>query len=216
VGVTQLRRYLDAGWIDANAGTRTGHRCLICRWRHYGISLAAENTMKTISPVELQKLLTAQPALPVIDVRTPVEFAEIHVPQARNIPLDELKPGSLQLSKDQPVYLLCRSGQRATKAAEKIMREGFVQAIVIEGGTLAWIDANLPVTRSAAKVISLERQVRIVAGALVLIGVLLGWFVHRWFFGLPAFVGAGLIFAGATDFCGMGLLLAKLPWNKSK
>lgn len=172
--------------------------------------------MKTISPVELQKLLTTQPALPVIDVRTPVEFAEIHVPQARNIPLDELKPGSLQLSKDQPVYLLCRSGQRATKAAEKIMREGFVQAIVIEGGTLAWIDANLPVTRSAAKVISLERQVRIVAGGLVLIGVLLGWFVHRGFFGLPAFVGAGLIFAGVTDFCGMGLLIAKLPWNKSK
>lgn len=172
--------------------------------------------MKTISPVELQKLLTTQPALPVIDVRTPVEFAEIHVPQARNIPLDELKPGSLQLSKDQPVYLLCRSGQRATKAAEKIMREGFMQAIVIEGGTLAWIDANLPVTRSAAKVISLERQVRIVAGGLVLIGVLLGWFVHRGFFGLPAFVGAGLIFAGVTDFCGMGLLIAKLPWNKSK
>ena len=172
--------------------------------------------MKTISPAELQKLFTTQPALPVIDVRTPVEFAEIHVPQARNIPLDELKPGSLQLSKDQPVYLLCRSGQRATKAAEKIMREGFVQAIVIEGGTLAWIDANLPVTRSAAKVISLERQVRIVAGALVLIGVLLGWLVHRGFFGLSAFVGAGLIFAGITDFCGMGLLLAKLPWNKSK
>lgn len=172
--------------------------------------------MKTISPVELQKLLTTQPALPVIDVRTPVEFAEIHVPQARNIPLDELKPGSLQLSKDQPVYLLCRSGQRATKAAEKIMREGFMQAIVIEGGTLAWIDANLPVTRSAAKVISLERQVRIVVGGLVLIGVLLGWFVHRGFFGLSAFVGAGLIFAGVTDFCGMGLLLAKLPWNKSK
>lgn len=172
--------------------------------------------MKTISPVELQKLLTTQPALPVIDVRTPVEFAEIHVPQARNIPLDELKPGSLQLSKDQPVYLLCRSGQRATKAAEKIMREGFMQAIVIEGGTLAWIDANLPVTRSAAKGISLERQVRIVAGGLVLIGVLLGWFVHRGFFGLPAFVGAGLIFAGVTDFCGMGLLIAKLPWNKSK
>ncbi len=63
------------------------------------------------------------------------------------------------------------------------------------------------------KVISLERQVRIVAGSLVLIGVLLGWFVHRGFFGLSAFVGAGLVFAGITDFCGMGLLLAKLPWN---
>ena len=169
-----------------------------------------------ISPVELQKILAAQPSSAVIDVRTPIEFAEVHVPQAQNIPLDELKPSSLQLRKDQPVYLLCRSGQRATKAAEKFSREGFSQSIIVEGGTLAWIEANLPVTRSSVKIISLERQVRIVAGSLVLIGVLLGWFVHRGFFGLSAFVGAGLIFAGITDFCGMGLLLAKLPWNKRK
>jgi rhodanese-related sulfurtransferase len=172
--------------------------------------------MKTISPVELQKILTVQPSSSLIDVRTPIEFAEAHVPQAQNIPLDELKPSSLQLRKDQPVYLLCRSGQRATKAAEKFSREGFSQLIIVEGGTLAWIEANLPVTRSSVKIISLERQVRIVAGSLVLIGVLLGWFVHRGFFGLSAFVGAGLVFAGITDFCGMGLLLAKLPWNKRK
>jgi len=170
--------------------------------------------MKTISPVDLQKILTAQPSLPVIDVRTPVEFAEVHVPQARSIPLDELKPGSLQFPKDQPVYLLCRSGGRATRAAEKFAREGFVQPVVVEGGTLAWIEAHLPVTRGQTKVISLERQVRIVAGSLVFIGVMLGWFVHRGFFGLSAFVGAGLVFAGITDFCGMGLLLARMPWNK--
>ena len=152
----------------------------------------------------------------MIDVRTPVEFAEVHVPQARSVPLDELKPGSLQLPKDQPVYLLCRSGQRATKAAEKFAKEGFAQPIVVEGGTLAWIDANLPVTRSTSKVISLERQVRIAAGSLVLTGVLLGWFVHRRLHLAVGFVGAGLVFAGITDFCGMGLLLAKLPWNKRK
>jgi rhodanese-related sulfurtransferase len=172
--------------------------------------------MKTISPAELQKILTAQPNLPLLDVRTPVEFAEVHVPQARSIPLDELKPGSLSLPKDQPVYLLCRSGQRATKAAEKFVKEGFTQPIVVEGGTLAWIEANLPVTRSAVKVISLERQVRIVAGSLVFIGVMLGWFVNHAFYGLSAFVGAGLVFAGISDFCGMGLLLAKMPWNSRK
>jgi rhodanese-related sulfurtransferase len=161
----------------------------------------------------LQNLLTAQPDLPLLDVRTPVEFAEVHVPQARNVPLDELQPGALQISKDQPVYLLCRSGQRATKAADKLAQAGF-QPILITGGTLAWIDANLPVTRGQSKVMSLERQVRIVAGSLVLLGVVLGWFVHRGFFGLAAFVGAGLVFAGVTDFCGMGLLLARLPWNR--
>jgi len=169
--------------------------------------------MRTITPVELGKILTAQPSTPVIDVRTPVEFAEVHVPQARNVPLNELKPGSLQLQKDQPVYLLCRNGGRATKAADKFARAGFEQPFVVEGGTLGWIAANLPVTRGLTRVISLERQVRIVAGSLVLIGVVLGWLVHRDFFGLSAFVGAGLVFAGITDFCGMGLLLAKLPWN---
>ncbi|MGD0253316.1 MAG: rhodanese-like domain-containing protein [Verrucomicrobiota bacterium] len=171
--------------------------------------------MKTITPAELQKLLATQPNLPLLDVRTGVEFAEVHVPQARSIPLDELKPSLLQFQKDQPVYLLCRSGRRATKAAEKFAGEGFTQPVVVAGGTLAWIEANLPVTRGTTKVISLERQVRIVAGSLVLTGVLLGWFVHRGFFGLSAFVGAGLVFAGITDFCGMGLLLAKMPWNTS-
>jgi len=172
--------------------------------------------MKTISPVELQNLLTTQPSLPVIDVRTPVEFAEVHVPQARNVPLDELKPGSLQIQKGQPVYLLCRSGQRATKAADKFAKEGFSQPVVVEGGTLAWIEANLPVMRGTVKVISLERQVRIAAGAIVLTGVLLARFVNFNFIWLSGFVGAGLIFAGITDFCGMGLLIARLPWNKRK
>ncbi len=170
--------------------------------------------MKTIPPIELGKILGEKPDAVVLDVRTPVEFAEVHVPQARSVPLDELNPNALSLAKDQPVYLLCRSGQRATKAAEKFSHAGFVQPIVIEGGTLAWIDAGLPVTRGVTRVISLERQVRITAGSLVFIGVMLGWFVSHWFFILSGFVGAGLVFAGVTDFCGMGLLLAKLPWNK--
>ena len=170
--------------------------------------------MKSISPIELQKILAAQPNATLLDVRTPVEFAEVHVPQARSIPLDELNPSSLPLEKSEPVYLLCRSGQRATKAAEKFAKAGFTQPVVIAGGTLAWIEANLPVTRGTTKVISLERQVRIAAGALVLTGVLLARFVDFNFIWLPGFVGAGLIFAGITDFCGMGLLIAKLPWNK--
>ncbi len=170
--------------------------------------------METITPIELQRILASQPAVPLIDVRTPVEFAEVHVPRARNIPLDELKSGALSVPKEQRIYLLCRSGQRAAKAADKLAGEGFAKPVVVEGGTLAWIAANLPVERSTVKVMSLERQVRIVAGSLVLIGAILGWFVNRGFFGLSAFVGGGLVFAGITDFCGMGLLLAKLPWNK--
>ena len=170
--------------------------------------------MKTISAAELQKILAANPGATVLDVRTPVEFAEVHVPAATSLPLDELNPAALNLAQNQPVYLLCRSGQRATKAAEKFAQAGFAQPIVIAGGTLAWIDANLPVTRGATKVISLERQVRITAGAIVFTGVLLAYFVNLHFIWLSGFVGAGLVFAGITDFCGMGLLLAKMPWNR--
>ena len=173
--------------------------------------------MKTISPTHLQQALGSDTGLSLLDVRTPVEFAEVHVPRARNIPLDRFDPKSLlasgQVTKDQPVYLLCRTGGRASKAAEKLVKDGFENAVVVEGGTLAWIEAGLPVNRGTAKVISLERQVRIAAGSLVVIGVLLAVFVHPYFIGLSAFVGAGLVFAGITDFCGMGLLLAKLPWN---
>ena len=171
--------------------------------------------MNTIRPAELHDLLAAQPALAVLDVRTPVEYAEVHVPQARSVPLDALVPKTLLgagiLSKDQPVYLFCRTGGRAAKAAEKFVREGFDNAVVVEGGTLAWSEA--PVERGTVRVISLERQVRIAAGSLVLTGLALSWLVHPGFIGVSAFVGAGLVFAGITDFCGMGLLLAKLPWN---
>jgi rhodanese-related sulfurtransferase len=176
--------------------------------------------MKIITPAELQHLLETQQGLVVIDVRTPVEFAEVHVPQARNEPLDQLNPQALvaagQVTKEQPVYLLCRSGGRAAKAAQTFLTAGLDNPVVVEGGTLAWIEAGLPVTRGVVKVISLERQVRIAAGSLVLVGVLLAIFVHPYFIGLSAFVGAGLVFAGITDWCGMGLLLAKLPWNSRK
>lgn len=172
--------------------------------------------MKTITPLELKDLLDADAGRALIDVRTRLEFAEVHVPRAVNEPLDRLQPGALGLRKDEPVYLLCRSGKRAEAAAEKFAKDGFADPVVVEGGTLAWIDADLPVKRGAVKVMSLERQVRIAAGSLVFIGVLLGHFVNGYFYILPGFVGAGLVFAGVTDFCGMGLLIAKLPWNTRK
>lgn len=174
--------------------------------------------MKTIPPVALQKVLSDHPEAVVLDVRTPAEFAAVHIPQARNVPLDALEARAFQgpdrLSKGEPVYLLCQSGGRASRAAEKFAQEGFADPVVVEGGTNAWIGAGLPVTRGEGGVIGLERQVRIAAGALVLTGVILGYLVHPYFIGLSAFVGAGLVFAGITDWCGMGLLLARAPWNQ--
>lgn len=174
--------------------------------------------MKSIVVADFNRLLSSEPDVKVIDVRTRAEFAEVHVAQARSTPLDSLAPQTLVSSGlivgDKPVYILCRSGARAAKAAEQFARDGFDNAVVVEGGTLAWIDAGLPVERGTSTVMSLERQVRIGAGSFVLTGVLLGWLVHPGFFGLSAFVGAGLVFAGITDWCGMGLLLAKAPWNQ--
>lgn len=174
--------------------------------------------MPAITIENLNRQITGNPQAAVIDVRTPAEYAEAHVPQARLIPLDQLAPKKLiesgELPGDQPIYILCRSGQRAAKAAAQFEREGYSNAVVVGGGTLAWIEAGLPVERSGKGVISLERQVRIAAGSLVLTGAILGWFVHPGFIGLSAFVGAGLVFAGITDWCGMGLLLAKAPWNQ--
>lgn len=173
---------------------------------------------EVLSVVELNRRLSAGEKIPVIDVRTPVEFEEVHATAAVNVPLDHMSADTLAAAgcaeRGRPVYLLCRSGQRAAKAAEKLRACGYAHPIVVTGGTLAWIAAGLPVTRGESKVISLERQVRIAAGALVFTGALLAWFVHPNFVWLSGFVGAGLVFAGVTDFCGMGLLIAKMPWNR--
>jgi rhodanese-related sulfurtransferase len=106
---------------------------------------------------------------------------------------------------------MCRTGSRAAKACRRLSDAGLT-VFNIEGGLQAWESAGLPVVRGR-KGISIERQVRIAAGALVLLGVLLGWFVSPYFLGISAFVGAGLIFAGVTDTCGMGMMLARMPWN---
>lgn len=175
-------------------------------------------TIDSISTEELQKRLLSGDPVALIDVRTPIEYDEVHAAAAVNIPLDHVSKETLASAGcadcDQPVYLMCRSGQRATKAAEKLRACGYARPVVITGGTLAWIKAGLPVTRGTAKVISLERQVRIAAGALVFTGAILAHFVHPGFVWLAGFVGAGLVFAGVTDFCGMGLLIARMPWNR--
>lgn len=175
-------------------------------------------TVTTISPQQLGELCKSG-RVDLIDVRTPVEFREVHAAEARNLPLDRLDPANVMEnrdgSRDEPLYLICRSGSRGRQACEKFLTAGFTNVVNVEGGTLAWAECGLPVVRGQ-KTISLERQVRIVAGSLVLLGALLGWLVHPGFIGLCAFVGAGLVFAGITDTCGMGMLLARMPWNQVK
>ncbi|MBX3444865.1 MAG: rhodanese-like domain-containing protein [Planctomyces sp.] len=169
-----------------------------------------------ISPRELHDLAQQEQPVDLIDVRTPMEFDEVHVSFARNVPLDQLDCGQLagQARSDaRPLYVICRSGSRGRQAAERLVAAGHPRVVNVEGGTLAWDQAGLPVVRGRQRM-SLERQVRIAAGLLVMTGTLLGVFVHPAFLGLAGFVGAGLVFAGVTDTCGMGLLLARMPWNR--
>lgn len=167
-----------------------------------------------ISVAELAMLLRSGEVVDLIDVRTPAEFQEMHLECARNIPLNLLDPKLLkERDSKRSLYLICQKGGRGKLACEKLAAAGVANVVNVEGGTDACIAAGLPVVRGK-RMISLERQVRITAGSLVLVGLLLAWLVHPAFIALAAFVGAGLVFAGITDTCGMGMLLARMPWNQ--
>lgn len=174
-------------------------------------------SVSTISPQELGSLLRSGSSLDLIDVRTPAEFGEVHLDAARNEPLERLDPQRVWQARgdraQEPLYVICLGGGRSAQACERFIQAGFSNVVSVAGGTRACVEAGLPVTRGK-KTISLERQVRIAAGSLVLISVSLGVLVHPGFLGIAGFVGAGLLFAGITDTCGMGMLLARMPWNQ--
>lgn len=175
------------------------------------------SSFETIAPSRLAEL-NSQQNVELIDVRTPVEFREVHATPARNVPLDSLNPEKIMQdrngSADEPLYVICKSGSRSSKACQKFVDAGFTNVVSVEGGTNAWEQAGLPVNRGK-KAISLERQVRIAAGSITFLGavatILTG---NVYLAGIPAFIGAGLTFAGITDTCGMGMMLAKMPWNQ--
>jgi rhodanese-related sulfurtransferase len=174
-------------------------------------------SISTISPLELADLCKSGRKIDLIDVRTTMEFQELHVANARNVPLDQFDPVKLMQARNgssqETLYVICHSGGRGKQACEKFLAAGYTNVANVEGGTLACEQAELSMVRGK-KTVSLERQVRIAAGSLVLLGAMLSWFIHPAFIVLSAFVGAGLIFSGVTDTCGMGLLLARMPWNR--
>ncbi len=147
-------------------------------------------------------------------MRTPAEFEEVHIEGAVLHPLTDLDPSLVKKLAEgkSACFIICRSGGRARQAAEKLAGQELPALQVMDGGMQAWEAEGLPVTRGR-KTISLERQVRIAAGGLVFTGSVLGYFVSPVWFALSAFVGAGLMFAGITDTCGMAMILARMPWN---
>ena len=166
--------------------------------------------MNTISISELAGRSSVE--LLRVDVRSATEYASGHIPGAMNIPLEQIEKRVADLSTDRPIALICQKGQRARVAAT-LLQPCRTELLVVEGGTKAWRDAGLSLVASVKARWSLERQVRLIAGLLVFSGSLLAALVSPYWLIVPAFVGCGLSFAGATDICPMGLLLARLPWN---
>jgi rhodanese-related sulfurtransferase len=170
--------------------------------------------IKQTSVYEINELLETGGECQVIDVREYSEFNTERIADAQLMPLSNFEKHAAEIDHSKPVYLMCRSGNRARRAAEKLAAKGFTDIHVVEGGMTAWAGADLPVIRGGSNVWSLERQVRFTAGLLVLAGVALGFVLSPYLFILSGFVGAGLVFSAVTDTCGMAMVLARMPWNK--
>jgi rhodanese-related sulfurtransferase len=164
--------------------------------------------LPTITVAELQ----SQPTYELIDVRSASEFAAGHIPGAVNIPMDQIE-ARLEDLPSRPLLLVCQTGKRARMTAT-ILEPCQRQITVLEGGTAAWIEEGLPVVRTTRTRWSLERQVRLGAGLLVLLGTVLAVTLNMNWLALSAFIGAGLTFAGLTDLCAMAETLGRMPWNR--
>ena len=175
-------------------------------------------TVSVARPHDVHTLKIQGQRVHLIDVRTPAEFAEVHAVDAIHAPLDRLDPVRLSvehgIQQDETIYVICKMGGRSRKACDQLVSAGFSMVVNVDGGTDAWVAADLPVIRGERKAFAIQRQVQILAGSLVLLGAALTP-VSPWFVTLSAFIGAGLVFSGLTDTCAMGTMLAKMPWNQA-
>jgi rhodanese-related sulfurtransferase len=170
-------------------------------------------SIEYIHPSELPPLIAAGHTL--IDVRTPAEYRAEYLTGSKLMPLDQIDAASVyrQSRPGDPIYILCQSGNRAEIAAKKLENAGCKSIYIVEGGLSAAKAAGVDI-QQGQHAVSLERQVRIAAGAFVVLGTVMGSVIHPGYLAIPAFVGAGLIFAGITDSCGLAMLLARMPWNR--
>lgn len=168
-------------------------------------------SLPVISPVAARQLM-AKGAL-LVDIRGAGEHAREHIGEARHLPMEQLLNGA-GIENAPAVIFHCRSGNRTLLNAGALAACADCQAYILEGGLDAWKKAGLPVVLDATQPMELQRQVQIAAGAMILLGTLLGTFVAPGFYLIPGFIGCGLIFAGLSGFCGLARLLMKMPWNR--
>ena len=170
-------------------------------------------TIQTINARQAAQLIDNGAVL--IDIRSNDEYARQHISGAKCIPVGEMSAD--KLPKNTAIIFSCLSGARTQSNSKNLSQCACDcgQVYLLDGGLKAWKAAGLPVSGNGKSTLDIMRQVQIGAGSLILLGVLLGFFVSQWFFLLSGFVGAGLLFAGITGFCGLAVLLAKMPWNKA-
>ncbi len=168
--------------------------------------------LQAISPERAAELVRRGAVL--IDIREADEHAREHIPGARHHALSRLDAESPARAGDEVLVFHCRSGARTRGNAARLSAAANCDAYILDGGLDAWKKAGLPVTLDRSQPIDIIRQVQIAAGSLVLMGILLGTLFSPGFYTLSAFVGAGLVFAGVSGFCGMAHLLALMPWNR--
>ncbi|MDD5505719.1 MAG: MBL fold metallo-hydrolase [Candidatus Omnitrophica bacterium] len=171
-------------------------------------------SLEMIAPKEASILAGKDAQVRFLDVRSVFEFSQEHIKDSINVPIDMLAAKINELSQAKQAYIVfCRTGNRSPMAADMLIQSGIQGVKVMDGGLSRWQKEKLPVVKGEGG-ISLERQVRIIAGSIVLCGIFLSWFIHPGFIGIPIFICCGLIYAGVTDNCMMGMLLMKLPYNK--
>ncbi|MGF1596896.1 MAG: rhodanese-like domain-containing protein [Acidimicrobiales bacterium] len=169
----------------------------------------------TIDTVELRRLMAADPDIRILDVRTGGEFETVHIPGSYNVPLDTLGEHVRDLAAvEHPVVLVCQSGGRATQAHGKLTGAGKKSLHILEGGMSSWLAAGGDVVRGDTARWAMDRQVRLTAGTLVLVGILGSLLAPRakW---LSGFVGGGLVFSAVSNTCAMAQVLSKLPYNRT-
>jgi len=190
-----------------------------------GVQPAAAAQLARLTPGLVQNVsanqlaaIAAEESIQLLDVRTQGEFETLRIAGAFNVPLDRLDPGTLmeKIGADATIYCICQTGTRSQLAVARLRAGGFRRVIHADGGTNAWTAAGLPVERGGRNVMGLDRQMRITAGSMVVLGVLAGALFHPAGYVVAALIGAGLIHAGASNTCGMTSVLAKMPWNRAR
>jgi rhodanese-related sulfurtransferase len=161
----------------------------------------------------LERMQKKDGSLFIVDVRSEDEFNSGSLEGALCIPHDVIGSMAHTIPKDKDLVLLCQSGKRSAKARGHLLQPDFNSVYELEGGMKAWQEAKHPVVKKRSA-IPIQRQVLIVAGTIVLLGNILGLVVNEAFYAVAIFVSLGLIFAGVSGFCGMAIVLEKMPWNK--